>query len=208
MLIKKSDLECTVNKLVLTKDEALQFRKVENLLHECESLRDKENEAVEIAKTQGYESGYKEGLNDGIDGLSEKFKEHIINMSKNIEQIHTLSDERVLELALNITKKIALDIGPEDMITGIAKSALKKMKSDSNIEIKVNPEMVEVLDNNIKHTIQKSNNNVNIEIIPDKKLGKLDCIISSESGVTEASFSQQLNLLKQKINRAAKISSH
>ena len=169
------------------------------LVEEIQKYKNDEVCKVNEAEKQGYENGYNDGVATGYKEVKEQFTDYMETTCKQIISLHTLTKESILNLALEITRKIATNIGSEDVILGIASNALSNYKRDESIKIKLNDVHTEELINNIKN-LTKSNGLI-IEVIPDQSIGELDCIIISESGVTDASFETQLKTLEQHLKK-------
>jgi flagellar biosynthesis/type III secretory pathway protein FliH len=205
MLFNTSDVSCATDQLVLTLEQAKQFEKLDCLIDEINQLRENEHDHIKSAKENGFDQGYKEGLNVSRKEMNLLFSEYLESITRRVIEEHTLSQQDILELALNITRKIALEIGSEDMIAGIAQRAIKNLKTEKPLEIKVNAEIATTVEQKLSDRKAMNNNGIpiNIEVVPDPNIGTLDCIITSDSGVTEASFEQQLKLLEQQLNRVS-----
>jgi flagellar assembly protein FliH len=206
MLFNTSDLSCQTNQLVLTKAQAKHLESTDLLLNEISQLKANEKQAINDAEKEGFQKGYDRGLSVSLKEAKSLFTKYLETITEKVIETHTLSERSILNLALNITQKIALDIGPEDMVTGIAKRAIKNLKSEKTLEIVVNAQIADYVEHKLNNLIENDNGlTPHIEVVPDPNIGELDCIIKSDSGVTEASFEQQLQLLKQKLNQVTQI---
>jgi flagellar biosynthesis/type III secretory pathway protein FliH len=203
LLIKTKDVSCATDQYVLTQEEVKQLSSVDTLIKELKKMRDNERNKINIAEVRGFDEGYQEGYLESRNEMKTLFTEHLEATFKRIMEVHTLSQQSIIDLAFNITRKIASEIGPEAMITGIINRAVKNLKLDKTLEITVNSEIAQDIDQKLRNYLSVNNNDTYpvIEVIPDPDIGILDCIIRSDSGETEASFEQQLNALENKLSR-------
>jgi flagellar biosynthesis/type III secretory pathway protein FliH len=200
VILNNDVISCATGKLVLSDKEVIKLATIEDLAEKISLIKNQENEKVLQSQQEGYKQGYEAGLNKAIANLHTQFIEYLKDLTENVVINSSESDEAVLNLACEVIRKIASDIEPGDMICSMAMTALQKLKHSKSIEVKINSSYVDVLQNRLKsinggETFKYSN----IEIIPDSSLGELDCIIKTETGTTIASFSEQLNILKQNI---------
>jgi flagellar biosynthesis/type III secretory pathway protein FliH len=200
VILNNDVISCATNKLVLSDKEIIKLATIDNLANEITLIKNQESDKVFKSQQEGYKKGYETGLKEAISDLHGQFIEYLKDLTENIVISSSDSDEEILNLACEITRKIASNIKPEDMIRGIAMTALQKLKNHNCLELKINPNYVDILKNKLKSI---ENNEIfkfsNIEIISDSSLGELDCIIKTEAGTTIASFDEQLNILKQNI---------
>ena len=199
-------LSCSTDRLVLTKDEFSELEKIEDLTSEIICLRDTEVERISKSESNGYQAGYSDGIHQGLSDLNKQFREYLKDLTENIYINNIESDEFILNLAVEVIKKIASEIGNEDMIKSIASTAIQKLKQSNHLEVKVNPKYADQLKLDLKK-IDDSNTYAfsSLDIIADASLGELDCIIKTESGTTVASFEEQLNILRDQFNAKTQI---
>lgn len=186
--------------LILTDNDIYKLSTVEDVIDKISTLRKNEEELLVKSKIEAYKIGYKEGLKKAQSDLSDQFVEYLKDLTENIFVNTIETNEEILNLACEVTRKIANDIGPRDMLISIATTAINKLKYNKYLEIKVKPEYVSVLQDKLAQLIDKDKYKLsNIDIKPDASLGDLDCVITSDSGETVASFDDQLCLLKKNI---------
>jgi flagellar biosynthesis/type III secretory pathway protein FliH len=196
---------CETDQLILSKEQAKHIETSEQLLQEISELKKTEKNCINAAELKGFSNGYNKGLNKSLDEAKSHFIEYLASITRRVIETHTLSEKSILDLAINITQKIAHEVGSENMIAGIAQRAIKNLKSEEPLEIRVNSELAEYVKQKVKDLLHSNSGlTPHIEVIPDPNIGKLDCIITSDSGVTEASFEQQIYVLKENINKLTK----
>jgi flagellar assembly protein FliH len=206
-LINHTEGSCATDQLVLSQSQVNKIESIETLLTELKQLKDSKLERLRYFEKKGYEEGYIKGLSNSARDVKQLFSQYLDSTTESVIETHTLTQQSILDLALNITRKIADELGPEEVVTGIAQRAVNQLKSDNPIEIKVHTDHAE----NVKQRLDSLNANhkgikPTIEVIPDHNIGELDCVISSDLGVTEASFEKQLKSLERQLGRAVKTS--
>lgn len=202
-LINNRGLTCATDQMVLTPAQVESIENIANLQRTFSRIRDIELKLIENAKAEGYEKGYQEGLSASVKDVKLLFTEFLDSTIESMIETHTLTQKSILELALNVTRKIAEEIGPETVITGIAHRAINQLKAEKPIEIKVHAELADTVKQKLESRRPRHDANTPlVEVIPDPSMGQFDCVITSDLGVTEASFEQQLKSLDHQLGRA------
>jgi len=174
-------------------DEAKRI--ADEKLVEIENLKQNEMQ-------KAYEQGFKQGLEDARRKTSDIIKEAadiVIYLNKRKEAIFKEAEEEIVELVLNLVKKI---IGDEiqqnkDTIISQIKIALEKCTYRNKVTIRVSSEdYPNVLVN--KDIIESLVEGISeLEIIEDKFLKKGDCIVDTPSGEVNSSIELQIEQLQK-----------
>ena len=204
-IINNEVLSCSTRRLVLSQSEVSELTTIEELTNEILKLKSSEENRVSQSITDGYQSGYLEGLNQGLTDLNEQFREYLKDLTENIYISNIESDEVIMNLSVQVIKKIASEIGNEEMIRSIALTAIQRLKHSSHLEVRVNSKYADLLKQNLEAISESASYAFSsLEVIADAGLDDLDCIIKTESGTTIASFEEQLNILRDQFKRKKK----
>lgn len=149
------------------------------------------------------ESAAKEGFDYGLN-LS---KEEIKKLNKAItEFIH--AKERVMEqsapdiafLAVKVAEKVIkkhLEVD-DKIVLNVVSEVLKTLgKGETNIIIRANPADVELIQENIPELYPYGDSNTKITVIKDEEVDWGSCIVETKSGMVDAKFSTQLQILQK-----------
>ncbi len=150
---------------------------------------------LNAARNEGFEKGKLEGLaefNESLEGqlvttIEKAIKElHSVKMKLDNEIKNNL--ESAIRTSTTILKKIfpilARDHGTQE-IEAILKKILSDLKGESNLSIKVNPELKNVFDAKIKKMIDDNNSCPNLELHEDTNILLGDCQVIWDSGTAE-----------------------
>jgi flagellar assembly protein FliH len=200
-IVNTPALNIATDQHILDKDQVRSVNNIHHLVKEIEALRDDQLKACKEAKEQGYENGYKEGMEKSYKESKHLFSEFLAKTSDEIINTHTLQRKDIVDLAIEITKKIVSNIESDEIVVGIAENAISHYGKKESIKIKVNSEIADKIKIKLSRKSTISDEYPKIEIVEDPKISELDCIIMSESGVTDASFDEQLKKLERHLVR-------
>lgn len=198
-IINDETITCAKKGSILTEEEVSQFDEIDHVTKQLKELKESESERISKSEQIGYREGYEAGLERGLSDLNLKFKEHLKNLVENVYISSSEIDKIALDLAFEVVRKIVDNIENNDMIVGIASNAIRKLKQHDRLEIRVNPEYVETLEQSLIAISETNPENPHFEIVGDYKLNCLDCIIKTDTGVTIASFDEQLKVLRDRL---------
>lgn len=147
----------------------------------------------EIAAKEGFEYGLNQAkeeinkLNETILGLSE-IKEIALNQASN----------DIAFIAINVAEKIIKKEVETDkqIILNIISDVLKQIgKDETNIIIKTNASETQLVRENIPQIYPYGNQHTKITVIEDEQIEEGCCIVETKSGMIDAKFDTQLQIL-------------
>ncbi|AEA34161.1 FliH/SctL family protein [Hippea maritima] len=163
----------------------------------------------EQAKKEGFELGYKDGYEKGLNDAKGVFDKTVADYTSKMQQ----AIEKLIDTAKDISKRYEeLENVATDMVLNIAKKVIaKELDSDRDIiknmvreamglsearkiKLKLNPEDAEVLKD------VSLDKNKTVEVVEDKNLSRGSVIIEEENGnVIDASVNTKLDQIKNSI---------
>ncbi len=191
--IKPSDINLDPSKKILKAQDYAAFVESKELLKASER-KAKEQEEKATAALTGM-------MQKSMHDISEKIKAEKIQHSLEITQASILHlkklEQDLVNLVMSSVKKIIDDYSDEERIYYAVKSALKLLCQTKKVDVKVHPEAASALLERLNTLKQQFEH---IDIYPDEKLNKDDCIIESELGIINASLENQVANLEKSIN--------
>lgn len=156
-------------------------------------------------KKQSYDDGYKVGYDTGLKKGLEKAQTVLRNFESSIKTAITQrealldeSREKVLELVVKICRKVtyeAVEVDPEKtlkIINGVINSLIDR----SNLKIKVNPQHLPIVEQNV-HTFSEDSALIkNIEIVADPRVKYGGCFIETPTGDIDARLNSQIDVIE------------
>lgn len=200
VIINNDYATCSSDNLMLSNKDVLKLSSADNVLEYIRSIKTNEESNIKKSVQDGYEAGYKDGLKQAEKKLNDQFKAYLNEITDSIYTNRIETDQEIIELACEVTKKIASDIGPKEMLSSLAATAIQNLNNKGNLQIKVNPAHAQELQTKLDLFFKDgTGDELRIEILPDKNLGDLDIVIKTQVGETIASFDDQLRLLKNNL---------
>jgi len=167
-----------------------------------EKLEAAEKEAAKKGREEGYQEGRAE-VARLVDRLHTILDRAMDKRSEILED----AESQVVELVLLMTKKVVKVISENQksvVVQNISQS-LRKLKTKSDVVIRVNMADLELATEHIKDFVQMTENAKRITVIEDTTVDKGGCIIETDFGEIDARIASQLNELEEKILEVAPI---
>jgi flagellar biosynthesis/type III secretory pathway protein FliH len=195
-LINTPILNCSSDNKVISKDQVRSINDLQSLVDEMRILKDKQVNRNKEAEQHGFNAGYDEGLRKSQIDAKKQFSDYLAKTAVEIEEQLVLQRSTIVDLAIEITKKIVSSIDSEEIVLGIASKAVTRFKEGDTLKVQVNCDIAENIKTKLYARCCDTDVNSNIEIVANPNLDVLDCIIKSEHGEIDASFTEQINTLK------------
>ncbi|MET0026416.1 MAG: FliH/SctL family protein [Candidatus Thiodiazotropha sp.] len=196
-VIRTDSISTFTESKIINSEELHYFDSLKELSVELENILNNKKIEIKESCSKGYEEGYIKGLDKGLEELQNKFISHLSELLDDMKNNLAHTERTALELACEMTKKIAEDIPKNVIMASLAKTALLKLKEYPSYEIIVNESNYNILENyvsSLSDARQVSPNS--LRLTSDRSLGDLDCHIRTNSGLTIANFSDQIDLLR------------
>ena len=165
--------------------------------------RTREQVAAQIAAAKRQiEERAQAGLNDGLNAGKAEYSLQMMDLV--MAQLDALEDlERsVVDVVCSALDDVIAQIPPQERITRVVKKGLVAVRGERKILVKVSlPDETAVRAALNTYLISDDGRTGFVEVFADANLKPGDCIIETSMGVIQASFSSQLNKLKQALNQ-------
>jgi flagellar assembly protein FliH len=168
-----------------------------------------EREAAKQGREAGREEGFKEGKAEVerlVDRIHVVLERAMVKRGEILEE----AEAQVVELVLLMSKKVVKVISENQksvVVQNIAQ-ALRKLKTKSDIVIRVNLSDLELATEHVKDFVQLTENAKKITVIEDTTVDRGGCVIETDFGEIDARISSQLHELEEKILEIAPIKAH
>ncbi|MFP4382411.1 MAG: flagellar assembly protein FliH [Spirochaetia bacterium] len=173
----------------------------EKIVKEAEEKKQRESEdARENALKEGREEGFREGREEA-ERLIQRL--HVI-LDKAIQrraEILEESEAQVVQLVLAIAKKVVKVISEnqKNVVLNNIIQALRKLKSKSDIVIRVNIIDLKLTTQHTKEFMERIESVRNVTVLEDSTVDPGGCIIETDFGQIDARISSQLREMEERI---------
>lgn len=157
---------------------------------------------AQYIEQEAYQKGYQEGHHAAMVELSGSLKTIRSVAAKAVEEkwkyIKAI-EGNIVELSLEIAEKVIAErikLDPE-VILNIARKALMVAAEREHIQIRVNPDDLEVLKAHKDDLTGSMDGIQKIEVIADRRVGRGGCILETSAGNVDARIQSQLSQIDQ-----------
>lgn len=221
---KKQEMEEIEAEASATEAEAFQSFEIENIdmsnvreqanaiFEEAQAtaekiIEDARAEALilkEEAKQTGMEEGYRKGAQDAqaqLEAQEAELQNRYESVRQQLEEDYERelreAEPKLVEVICRLLHKITGVVVEDyrDVVVHILDNAIQDLEGCHKIVIKVSEEDYGDVYSRFDWLQQQVNSNVEVELISDTKLGKLECLIETETGIINCSLNEQLNHL-------------
>lgn len=176
--------------------------------------------SIQTIKDEGFKAGIGEGKKAGAEEAKKEVMAHftflkdltqetqremqriIQDASREKEELLQKSEPELLALAMEIAKKIVrqeIQMNPT-VVLSVARDALQKVLSRSQVHIKANPKDIETLkqyETELRAMLAQVSS---FEIAPDDNVGAGGVVIETESGKVDARVTRQFQEMEKSLN--------
>ena len=149
----------------------------------------------------GFEQGHKEGKQEGLAEARKvlgQLNGAIQDAVSQREALLTEARQKVLDLVLQISKKVtydAIELDPESVLTMI-NGVIDTLVDRSRLKIKVNPDHLPIVEQNVDRFLTGSTAIKEIKIEPDPRVKYGGCFIETPTGDIDARLESQFEVIE------------
>ncbi|MFQ5498451.1 MAG: FliH/SctL family protein [Candidatus Zixiibacteriota bacterium] len=182
---------------VLTDHDGARLIPIQEVFKIERIAREREKEAAERGRAEGHEAGLQQGLAEARKVLGQ-FEAAIADA---IGQRHDLLEEarlKVLDLVIQISRKVTQDAIEADAekTAQIIARVVDGLVDRSRIKIRVNPDHLPIVEQNIERYLQDSTAVKELSIEPDSRVKYGGCFIETPTGDVDARLESQFEVLE------------
>jgi flagellar assembly protein FliH len=174
--------------------------------------REQDDEHIAQARSSGYETGLREGLEQAETQILEQYSDMIAEARNVVVGAHEMKEQILLEaepflldLSCAIAAKIIgrqLTVTPEwtlQLIQGL----LQRRRERGLITLCVSPAMFEYIQNNRDELMLALDSQAELQILPDSTVSDHGCVIRSSFGSIDGRIDSQLQEVKAALRQVA-----
>jgi len=159
----------------------------------------------QTAYNQGYADGRKLGLEEGhkeAKKVIDNFASVIKDATGQREILYEEAHRKILELVLKIARKVTFEAArvDPDVTASIISGTIEKLVDKSKITVKVHPDQLPLIEQQIDRFKGDSTAIKEILIEPDKRVRYGGCFIETPTGDIDARVESQMDVITEEIN--------
>lgn len=175
-------------------DRRRGYRRIDdrNLISRAHEESEKIKEA---AAKEGYKAGLEQSQND-----IKAMREAIAEFFKAKDEVFEYIAPDILEISVDIARKIVkkeIEQNPEIVLETILEVLRTTSKEENKINIRVNPDQVHLVKENVSEMFSSLGLDAKVSVIPDEQVEIGSCIVSTSNGVVDATIDTQLEIMRE-----------
>ena len=179
------------DKLVIPAAELASLKNAVELGENLAHLLFQEQGRIDSAERQGYEKGYKQGRAEGLQQGLEQLSDSLVELVERVDQLHSQLQVSAVKIAIQIVRKIAVEVGEQAMVVSLAETAVQELLPSGKLVVKVHPDLWETVAERL-NALQKNLSHPHMEVRTDDTLALFDCVLDTEHGSVIAGLETQL----------------
>ncbi len=195
-LIHDPQVSIASDKLVIPAAELKLTQDAVHLGSNLACLLNEEQNRIETAEQEGYESGYQRGKEDGLRNALDDLSAGLKDLAVSLEQRDAELQRSVARVAIQVVRKIASEVGSREMVASLAKTAARELVAVERLVVAVHPDMLEAVVERLRAPVDESWNK-HLEVQADESLALFDCVLHTETGSVVAGLDAQLANLEK-----------
>lgn len=189
---------------VLTDSRGARLIPVTELAKIERAFLDETAAASKVGREQGYEQGHARGLQEGLTKSREVMSQMDNAVQDVVGQRESLLDEakeHILDLILKISRKVtynAVEADPE-VTAKVIRGVIDTLIDRSRLKIKVHPDHLPIIEQNINDFLQGSTAIKEIAIEADPRVACGGCFIETPTGDIDARLESQFDIIASQL---------
>ena len=163
------------------------------------------SEECKKSEQKGFEQGYEQGQEEGSKEARNVLAQLNGAINDAVSQRENLLNEardRVLKMVIQIARKVTFDsieVDPETVIS-LINGVIDNLVDRSRLRIKVNPNHLPIVEQNIDRFLEGSTTIKEIKIEPDPRVKYGGCFIETPTGDIDARLESQFDVIEEALN--------
>lgn len=158
------------------------------------------------AEQDGYNNGYKDGLDEGhkdAQKVINNFASLIKDASRQRQVLFDEAHQKILELVIKIARKVTFNAArlDPDITAQIISGTIDKLVEKSKIKVKVNPDHLPHIEQQIDRFKADSTAIKELSIEPDSRVRYGGCFIETPTGDIDARIDSQMEIVAKTLDQ-------
>jgi flagellar assembly protein FliH len=182
----------------------IQIAAEKEAVEKTEAAQKSVSEVTDKAREEGYQSGYSEGFEKGRVEVERVLNKLQVMLSAVVDRRNDIlkeTESEVVDLVLQISNKVVKVISEaqRDVVISNVRSALKKLKSKTDIIIRVNTQDLDITNEKAREFLESVENVKHVTVVEDALVDAGGCIVETDKGEIDARIKSQLRQIEKAI---------
>lgn len=173
------------------------YQDTKRAIAEAVARRDQIIDAAHAA----FEAEQRRGYREGQEAARLEQTGNMINIISQTVDYFARVEAQMVDLVMDAVRRIVSEFDERDRVVKVVRNTLALVRSQKHITVKVHPENISVMREQLDDLKNTYPGIEQIELIGDAQLATDACVIESDIGQVEASMSGQLDALRSTFSR-------
>jgi len=184
-------------KLVYSAEETRALLSCVETAEQVQQLKSSASQQFEKDRLSSQKQGFEQGLQEGREQAKKEIADALIAQQNNLHLVQQGMRNDSVVMALEVVKKIASNIAPEQVVMSLAQTAAKELAPDATITLHTHSSNVSKLTQRFADASQTQF----VEVCGDDTLAIDSCVLETQLGLIEADLTTQLTAIEQHLKR-------
>jgi flagellar biosynthesis/type III secretory pathway protein FliH len=198
-LLKTERLIAGTDRLVYGPDEIGHLGTVVEQCDALDELLQVEQVKIDQMAQQGYQAGFDEGRQEGYSDGQAQVARELVALSQTMNDQRNQLQRQTGELALEIVRRIASELGPANVLAALAASAAEELVPKTPMVLKVHQDQCHSVSARLETIASAA---LDISVVGDNTLELDACLLETEFGQVKADLNTQLSAIRDKFHAA------
>lgn len=148
-----------------------------------------------------FDEAHAAGKAKGLEDAKAEIAEQMMTMVERSVTYLAGAEQKVAEAVILCLRKVLGEYSNEELVLGQARTALRVVRAEPRIVLRVAPSVEEGLRGRIGEILQGNQQVTNLEIVGDSAMAETDCRLETEAGIVDAGLETQVAALERAILR-------
>lgn len=182
--------------------DAGEIGALENVVEKVQSLNAllaSTQAQIASATASAKESGYAEGLEAAESSAREKLSSALLATQRACNEEREQLRNTGVQLALEIVRKIGLDLGEPESLSALAIHASIELAPEERATLLVSPVIVKEVRGQLERQNDSTRTNI-VDVVADDSVNAGDCVLKTRYGTINAGLETQLAIIESSLH--------
>jgi len=202
-LVNTEGVMLSSGKLVYAVDETHALRSSVATAEALATLLSDSEARVARAADEGRSSGYEAGRAVGLEEIRNTLATEMTRLADQARQAQEVMQAEAVTLAMQIVRRIAADLAPEDSLLALAQSAAQECREEQSVVLRVHPWRLRAVQEKITLRAAAGKDLLITDAVADASLPESGCVLETRFGAIVADLDTQLDALTRNLDGAS-----
>jgi type III secretion protein L len=139
---------------------------------------------------------------EGLAAATEEIQDRLFEIAEASVAILAQSEERILDLALQIAERIIGAMPSGDIAAQVTKRSLQLVPLSRFVRLRVTPANVTVVQEKLDAVLPAALSQSTVEVVGDARIRDAGCVLETDAGLIDATIESQIAAIRRGLERS------